>query len=184
MITIGTAMMLRDLGVLFQRQTTTEYQDQARTFLSRTLHPRFVQPCPSLTYRPMLELIAVLHRLEFSVVMCTDSSRDFIRVIAGSAYGLGREHIIGSEGNIESIQGRLVRTATPGHWTTGRATQCTCRTAPVLNRCSLQATQQVTSRCSRQHSSTSLCTTTTASGSTRIRTTRFSTRRRTTVGQF
>jgi len=61
----------------------------------------------------MLELIALLHRLKFSVIMCTDSSRDFIRVIVGSAYGLGREHIIGSEVNIESIQGRLVRTATP-----------------------------------------------------------------------
>lgn len=77
------------------------------------MHPRFVRPYPSLTYRPMLELIALLHRLEFSVFMCTDSSRDFIRVIAGSAYGLTRDHIIGSEVTIESIQGRLVRTATP-----------------------------------------------------------------------
>ncbi len=105
--------VLRDLGALFQGKTTTEYQDQARTFLSRALHPRFVRPYPSLTYRPMLELIALLHRLEFSVFMCTDSSRDFIRVIAGSAYGLTRDHIIGSEVTIESIQGRLVRTATP-----------------------------------------------------------------------
>ncbi len=45
--------------------------------------------------------------------MCTDSSREFIRVIAGSAYGLGREHILGFEVNIESTRGWLVRTATP-----------------------------------------------------------------------
>ncbi len=105
--------MLRDLGVLFQRQTTTEYQDQARTFLSRTLHPRFVQPYPSLTYRPMLELIALLHRLEFSVIMCTDSSRDFIRVIAGSAYGLTREQV-GGVVDGRGVPGRAARSVAAG----------------------------------------------------------------------
>jgi len=66
-----------------------------------------------LTYQPMLELISLLHALDFSVFMCTDSSRDFMRVIAGPAYGLRRERVIGSEVQIQSVGGRLVRTALP-----------------------------------------------------------------------
>jgi phosphoserine phosphatase len=66
-----------------------------------------------LTYQPMLELMALLQALDFSVFMCTDSSRDFMRVIAGPAYGLRRERVIGSEVQIRAENGRLVRTATP-----------------------------------------------------------------------
>jgi phosphoserine phosphatase len=105
--------VLRDLGVLFQGRTTTEYEDQARAFLGRAVHPRFVRPYPLLTYQPMVELIALLQLLQFSVFMCTDSSRDFMRVVAGPAYGLTRAHVIGSEVKIELVGGRLVRTATP-----------------------------------------------------------------------
>ncbi len=109
--------------------------------------------------------------------MCTDSSRELIRVIAGSAYGLTREHIIGFEVNIESIRGWLVRTATPIPLDDGPGKTVHLWDAPVLNRCSPQATQQVTSRCFGQHSFASWCTTMTASGSTRTRATQFSTRK-------
>jgi phosphoserine phosphatase len=105
--------VLRELGVLFAGQTTAEYDAQATRFLARARHPRFERPYPLLAYQPMLELVDLLHSLDFSVFMCTDSSRDFMRVIAGSAYGLRRERVIGSEVQIKSVDGRLVRSATP-----------------------------------------------------------------------
>ena len=105
--------VLRELGVLFAGQTTAQYEEQARRYLSGALHPRFQRPYPMLMYLPMLELISLLHALDFSVFMCTDSSRDFMRVIAGPAYGLRRERVIGSEVQIQSVDGRLVRTALP-----------------------------------------------------------------------
>ncbi|MHB8276012.1 MAG: HAD family hydrolase, partial [Dermatophilaceae bacterium] len=105
--------VLRELGVLFEGQTTAEYDAQATRFLAWARHPRFERPYPLLTYQPMLELVDLLHALDFSVFMCTDSSRDFMRVIAGSAYGLRRERVIGSEVQIKSVDGRLVRSATP-----------------------------------------------------------------------
>lgn len=105
--------VLRELGVLFSGQTTAEYEDQARRYLTRALHPRFRRPYPMLTYQPMLELMALLQALDFSVFMCTDSSRDFMRVIAGPAYGLRRERVIGSEVQIQAVDGRLIRTAVP-----------------------------------------------------------------------
>jgi len=36
-----------------------------------------------------------------------------MRVIAGPAYGMRRERVIGSEAAIQSLDGRLIRTATP-----------------------------------------------------------------------
>ena len=105
--------VLRELGVLFAGATTGEYDAQASRFLARARHPRFGRPYPMLTYQPMLELVDLLHALEFSVFMCTDSSRDFMRTIAGPAYGLGREQVIGSEVRIDAARGRLVRSATP-----------------------------------------------------------------------
>jgi phosphoserine phosphatase len=103
--------VLRELGVLFAGQTTAQYEEQAQHYLGEALHPRFRRPYPLLTYQPMMELVSLLHALEFSVFMCTDSSRDFMRVMAGPAYGLRRERVIGSEVQIQAIDGRLVRTA-------------------------------------------------------------------------
>ena len=105
--------VLRELGVLFAGQTTAQYEEQASRYLGEALHPRFRRPYPMLTYQPMLELISLLHALDFSVFMCTDSSRDFMRVISGPAYGLRRERVIGSEVQIQAVDGRLVRTAIP-----------------------------------------------------------------------
>ena len=110
---VGGHDVLRELGVLFTGQTTAQYEDQARRYLTGALHPRFHRPYPMLTYQPMLELVALLQALDFSVFMCTDSSRDFMRVIAGPAYGLRRERVIGSEVQIQAMDGRLVRTAIP-----------------------------------------------------------------------
>ncbi len=105
--------VLRELGQLFAGQTTAQYEEQARRYLAGALHPRFRRPYPMLTYQPMLELIALLRALDFSVFMCTDSSRDFMRVIGGPAYGLRREQVIGPEVQIQAVDGRLVRTAMP-----------------------------------------------------------------------
>ena len=111
--------MLRELGVVFAGRTVVDYDEQAREFLSRAVHRRFRCLYPSLTYQPMRELIGLLRALEFSVFICTDSSRDFIRVIAEPVFGLRREQILGSAVQIESIGGSLVRTPTPGEFDDG-----------------------------------------------------------------
>ncbi|HEY2304470.1 MAG TPA: hypothetical protein VGI05_01170, partial [Streptosporangiaceae bacterium] len=38
--------VLRELGVLFAGQTTAQYEEQARRFLTGALHPRFRRPYP------------------------------------------------------------------------------------------------------------------------------------------
>jgi phosphoserine phosphatase len=105
--------VLRQLGELFAGTTVAEYEELSREFLASATHPRFRIGYPALAYAPMRELVALLHTLEFSVFVCSDSSRDFNRVLAASAYGLQRERVIGSEVRIELQDGVLVRTATP-----------------------------------------------------------------------
>ena len=77
------------------------------------MHPRFGCRYPVLVYRPMCELLVLLQQLDFSVFVCSDSSRDFMRVFAAPAYALARERVIGSEVRIELRGGELTRTATP-----------------------------------------------------------------------
>jgi haloacid dehalogenase-like hydrolase len=108
----GGHEVLRQVATRFAGQTTEQYQDAAQDFLRRVRHPRLHCLYPQVTYRPMLELIALLQMLQFAVFLCTDSSQDFIRVMA-PAYGLRRDRIIGSEVRIQPVNGDLVRTATP-----------------------------------------------------------------------
>lgn len=105
--------VLQKLGEVFAGVTVADYEQLSREFLAGATHPRFEIGYPALAYAPMRELIALLHRLEFSVFVCSDSSRDFNRVLAWPAYGLQRERVIGSEVRIELWDGVLVRTATP-----------------------------------------------------------------------
>ena len=89
--------------------TPAQAADTAGTFLASARHPRFGLPYPQLIYRPMLELVRLLHRLDFTVYMVSDGSRDFLRVMATTAYGIRPEHVIGSEAVISWQGGQLWR---------------------------------------------------------------------------
>ena len=115
----GGQQVLRELGALFEGQSATEYERRSSAFLDRARHPRFNRRYESLVYAPMRELIELLHRLKFSVFLCSDSSRDFLRILAGPAYGLPRERVIGSEVQLKLRDGQLVRTATPAPFDDG-----------------------------------------------------------------
>ena len=110
---VGGHEVLRDVGALFAGRSTIEFEQQVRRFLAEAVHPRFGRRYLELVYAPMRELIGLLHALEFSVFLCSDSSRDFNRVLAEPAYGLRREQVIGSEVGIELRSGQLIRTAAP-----------------------------------------------------------------------
>lgn len=111
--------VLRELGALFAGRTVGEYELCSREFLSQATHPRFGRRYPTLVYAPMRELIDLLHALQFSVFLCSDSSRDFNRTLAAPAYGLRPERVIGSEVQIQLRGGQLVRTAVPVPWDDG-----------------------------------------------------------------
>ena len=94
----------------FAGRTVQEFEERAAAFLRTAVHPRFGQIWPALTYAPMFELITLLRVLDFTVYVVSGSSRDFLRTMAASAFGAEREHIIGTEVQIDYSDGRLLRT--------------------------------------------------------------------------
>lgn len=97
------------LASLMAGRTVQEYQAAVLDFLIRARHPRFARPWQDLGYAPMIELITVLKRLGFTVYLVSGGSRDLLRTFALPAYGLTREHVIGTEVTVEYRNGRLVR---------------------------------------------------------------------------
>lgn len=93
--------VLTGLAKVYPDITPVEYQSKARAFLATNLHPDTRRPWPAMVYAPMLELIDLLQRLDFTVVMATDSSRDLMRVMSRSAYHLDERCMIGSEVELE-----------------------------------------------------------------------------------
>lgn len=93
--------VLTGLAKAYPGITPMEYQSKARSFVATSLHPDTRRPWPAMVYAPMLELIDLLHRLEFTVVMATDCSRDLLRVMSRSAYHVDEQCIIGSEVELE-----------------------------------------------------------------------------------
>ncbi len=89
--------------------TPQEAAARAADFLAQARHPRFQRPYTDLVYQPMRALVHLLHRLSFTVYVVSDGSRDFLRVMAPTAYGVRPEHVIGSEARIRWVGGGLRR---------------------------------------------------------------------------
>ncbi len=97
-------------ATVFAGTTVHEFEERAAAFLTTATHPRFGRIWPALTYAPMFELITLLRVLDFTVYVVSGSSRDFLRTMAASAFGAEREHVIGTEVEIDYLDGRLLRT--------------------------------------------------------------------------
>jgi phosphoserine phosphatase len=89
--------------------TTEEFEDVVQQFFDTSVHPLLHVPYTELTYRPMRELIELLHANDFQVYICTGGSRDFMRVVSEEIYGVPRDRVIGSAGSVEYRDGDIYR---------------------------------------------------------------------------
>lgn len=76
--------------------TPDEFEAQVAAYMQKSTSERFGVPYPELVYKPMLELFQLLEANGFRVFVCSGGGRDFMRVIAESAWGIPREHVIGT----------------------------------------------------------------------------------------
>lgn len=114
------AMNFGELGpIVTQGQANLFQADFAaavRDFLATARHPRLDARFVDLVYQPMLELIDYLQAHAFRVFIVSGGSIGFIREFSEPAYGIAREHVIGSsmKMDLRERDGRLETYRKPG----------------------------------------------------------------------
>jgi phosphoserine phosphatase len=102
--------------------TPQEFQAAAHAFLDTARHPRLGMPYTRAAYRPMLELLGLLHAHHFRVWIVTACDEDFVSTVSEKLYGVPRESVIGSAPKLgQQRGGRLVRLAEAKLINDGRA---------------------------------------------------------------
>ncbi len=76
--------------------TTAEFDATVRQWAATARHPTRGRPYTSLTYQPMLELLAYLRARGFTTWIVSGGGIDFLRVLASDLYGIPPEHVVGS----------------------------------------------------------------------------------------
>jgi phosphoserine phosphatase len=76
--------------------TDEEFDRIARGWLATAKHPKFGRLFTQCTYRPQVELLAFLRDNGFKTYIVSGGGIDLIRAFAEEAYGIPREHVIGS----------------------------------------------------------------------------------------
>ena len=87
----------------------SEFDAEVLSYLQANESEKFDKPYTELVYKPMLELFDLLRANEFRVFVCSGGGRDFMRVIAESAWGINKEDVIGTAAQYEYKDGELYR---------------------------------------------------------------------------
>ena len=89
--------------------TPDEFDAQVHEWVTTIRQPKLGVPYVDLVYQPMLELFDYLKAHEFRVFVCSGGGRDFMRAFAEKAWGIPKEHVIGSAAEYTYADGRIVR---------------------------------------------------------------------------
>ena len=76
--------------------TTEEFEQIVKAWISTARHPKTGRPYTEMVYQPMLELLDYLRMNDFTIYIVSGSSVEFMRPWMETAYGIPRDHIIGS----------------------------------------------------------------------------------------
>ncbi len=76
--------------------TAEEFAADAAAWLATSRHPRFGTPFAGTAYRPMVEMADLLRARGFRVFIVTGGGVEFVRAVAGEAFGVAPEDVVGS----------------------------------------------------------------------------------------
>lgn len=80
--------------------TEDEFEEIARAWFATAPHPKFRRLFKHCIYQPQVELLDFLRQHDFKIFIVSGGGIDFIRAFAEEAYGIPREHVIGSSGKL------------------------------------------------------------------------------------
>lgn len=84
------------LFTAFAGMRQKQFREHVLRFLKTTKHPRLNKPYIELYYRPMKELIELLHKYKFRVYVSSTSMQEYIRAFVPHVLGIPVQRIIGS----------------------------------------------------------------------------------------
>jgi phosphoserine phosphatase len=93
---IGLARVAGALAALFDGQTPEQFAGAADEFLGRYRHPTLGVPVRGVIYQPMLELLAELRALDFTVGIVTGGGTEFVRRASRRLYGVEPGMVVGT----------------------------------------------------------------------------------------
>ena len=93
---IGLTRIALALTSLFEGLSPEEFAAEVRAFMSSSRHPTLHRPLRSCVYQPMLELIAELRRLDFTITIVSGGGTEFVRAISQDLYGVPPEAVVGT----------------------------------------------------------------------------------------
>ena len=76
--------------------TTDEFEETVKEWLTTAKHPRFNRPYTDLVYQPMLELLTYLRANDFKTFIVSGGGIEFMRPWVEEAYGIPKDQVIGS----------------------------------------------------------------------------------------
>jgi hypothetical protein len=95
---LGRRGIVELLGATHSGMTPAEFDQIAKRWFAAARHPRIRRLFTACTYRPMLELLALLHANEFAVFVVSGGGADFMRAYVTGTYGIASDRVIGSSG--------------------------------------------------------------------------------------
>lgn len=85
------------LGVPFSDMDDAAFAAWVDGWLKAWRHPRFDVAAAGLVYRPMVELVDLLHAHDFTVAISTADEAAFVRRVSGPFYGIPPARVLGSD---------------------------------------------------------------------------------------
>ena len=93
---LGLPRIALALTGLFEGMPPHEFGDRVRQFMDTATHPTLSRPLRTNVYQPMLELMAELRTLGFTVTIVTGGGTEFVRAISQDLYGVPPEAVVGT----------------------------------------------------------------------------------------
>lgn len=92
----GPQAILELFGVVYGGVAQDSFIADARAFLATAKDPATGRKLTELTYEPMRELLAYLRSKSFQTWICSGGTREVMRLVSDSLYGIPPEQVIGT----------------------------------------------------------------------------------------
>jgi phosphoglycolate phosphatase-like HAD superfamily hydrolase len=96
----------------YEGLTVEEHAAKVRAFFEDGTHPTLNRPYTSCGYAPMVELLRYLEANGFTNLIVSGGSRDFMRPVTGSMYGIPPERVVGTAMGLQFADGDVRTTST------------------------------------------------------------------------